>query len=47
MLVRRRADVPPGWALAAIMGLVAVAGAALAVVLWRIRRAGGRRAQRS
>jgi len=24
-----------------------VAGAALAVVLWRIRRAGGRRAQRS
>lgn len=27
--------------------LVAVAGAALAGVLWRIRRAGGRRAQRS
>jgi len=27
--------------------LVAVAGAALGVVLWRIRRAGGRRAQRS
>jgi cation-transporting ATPase E len=40
--------VPPGWALAAILGLVVVAGAVLAVVLWRIRRAGRRRAaQRS
>jgi cation-transporting ATPase E len=39
--------VPPGWALAAILGLVVVAGAVLAVALWRIRRLGRRRAQRS
>jgi cation-transporting P-type ATPase E len=40
--------VPPGWALAAILGLVVVAGAVLAVALWRIRRLGRRgAAQRS
>lgn len=30
-----------------VIVLVAVAGGALGVVVWRIRRAGGRRAQRS
>jgi cation-transporting P-type ATPase E len=39
--------VPPAWALAAILALVAVAGAALAMVLRRIRRAGSRRPQGS
>jgi magnesium-transporting ATPase (P-type) len=39
--------VPPAWALAAILALVAVAGVALAMVLRRIRRAGSRRPQGS
>jgi hypothetical protein len=40
-------DVPPGWAMAAILALVVAAGAGLAAVLRRVRRAGERRAQRS
>jgi hypothetical protein len=40
-------SVPPGWAMAAILALVVAAGAGLAVVLRRVRRAGERQFQRS